>query len=61
MDKLAGVDEYKKMNIWCPEVVPQREWFTADLFGRFDTKLSILQTLSNHSDPIKYPGNFHDW
>ena len=33
--KVAGADEEKKMNIWGPEVVPQREWFNADLYVNY--------------------------
>jgi hypothetical protein len=32
---VAGADEEKKMNIWGPEVVPQREWFNADLYVNY--------------------------
>ncbi|PAU92750.1 metallophosphoesterase [Aliifodinibius salipaludis] len=33
--KVAGVDEEKKMNIWGPKVVPQREWFNADMYVNY--------------------------
>ncbi|MEL7833828.1 calcineurin-like phosphoesterase family protein [Fodinibius sp. Rm-B-1B1-1] len=33
--KVAGADEEKTMNIWGPEVVPQREWFNADLYVNY--------------------------
>lgn len=33
--KVAGADEEKKMNVWGPKVVPQREWFNADLYVNY--------------------------
>lgn len=33
--KVAGADQSKKMNIWGPKVVPQREWFNADLYVNY--------------------------
>ncbi|SMO43923.1 Calcineurin-like phosphoesterase [Gracilimonas mengyeensis] len=33
--KVAGEDHSKKMSIWGPKVLPQREWFNADLYVNY--------------------------